>query len=112
METGTRLRSRIRTGIAIGAAAAALAAAGCAGVAAPVRGALYTDVAGPLDAGARVGTKEGRACARSWLGLLATGDASIKSAAEAGGISRIESVDSHSSWLLVTGRFCTIVRGS
>jgi len=90
----------------------ALAAAGCAGVASPVTGALYTDVQGPLEAGARVGIKEGRACARSWLGLFATGDASIKSAAEAGGISQIDSVDSHSSWLLVTGSFCTIVRGS
>ena len=89
-----------------------LAATGCAGVASPVTGALYTDVQGPLDAGSRVGIKEGRACARSWLGLFATGDASIKSAAEAGAISEIESVDTHSKWLLVTGSFCTIVRGS
>jgi hypothetical protein len=89
-----------------------LAAAGCASVASPVSGALYTDVVGPLHAGERVGQKEGRACARSLLGLIATGDASIKSAAEAGGISKIESVDHHSRWLLVTGSFCTIVRGS
>ena len=59
-----------------------------------------------------MGLKEGRACARSLFGLVATGDASIKSAAEAGGISEIESVDHHSTWLLVTGSFCTIVRGS
>lgn len=93
-------------------AAFAAAGAGCAGVASPVTGVLYTDVRGPIQAGQRVGAKEGRACARSWLGLIATGDASIKSAAEAGGISRIESVDHHSSWRLVTGSFCTIVRGS
>jgi hypothetical protein len=90
----------------------ALGATGCAGIASPATGILYTDVQGPLQAGARVGLKEGRACARSWLGLFATGDASIKSAAEAGAISQIESVDTHSSWLLVTGSFCTIVRGS
>jgi hypothetical protein len=89
-----------------------LAAAGCQGVAAPVAGVLYTDVKGPLHAGERVGQKEGRACARSLLGLVATGDASIRSAAEAGGISKIDSVDHHSSWRLVTGSFCTIVRGS
>jgi TRL-like protein family len=90
----------------------ALAAAGCQGVASPVAGALYTDVKGPLHAGERVGQKEGRACARSLLGLFATGDASIQSAAEAGGISKIDSVDHHSSWTLVAGSFCTIVRGS
>ena len=98
-----------RIAIALGLA---LAASGCMGVASPVTGALYTDVTGPLHAGDRVGGKEGRACARSLLGLFATGDASIKSAAEAGGISKIDSVDHHSSWLLVTGSFCTIVRGS
>jgi hypothetical protein len=90
----------------------ACAAAGCQGVASPVAGALYTDVEGPLHAGERVGQKEGRACARSLLGLVATGDASIRSAAEAGGISKIDSVDHHSSWTLVVGSFCTIVRGS
>lgn len=99
------------TRIAIGLGAL-LFAAGCQGVASPVTGALYTDVSGPLHAGERIGGKEGRACARSFLGLFATGDASLKSAAEAGGISRIESVDHHSSWLLVSGSFCTIVRGS
>jgi hypothetical protein len=98
-----------RRALALGVA---LSATGCAGVASPVTGALYTDVQGPLDAGARVGIKEGRACARSWLGLLATGDASIKSAAEAGAISQIDSVDTHSKWMLVTGSFCTVVRGS
>lgn len=90
----------------------ALASAGCQGVASPVAGALYTDVKGPLHAGERVGQKEGRACARSLLGLFASGDASIQSAAEAGGISKIESVDHHSTWTVLAGSFCTIVRGS
>ena len=85
---------------------------GCLGVVTPAAGVLYTDVKGPLHPGERVGSKEGRACARSILGLIATGDASIKSAAEAGGISRIDSVDTHSEWMLVMGSFCTIVRGS
>ena len=88
------------------------AAMGCASVYSPAAGAIWLDVKGPVDAGDKVGTKEGRACAKSYLGFVAMGDASIKAAAAAGGISKIDSVDHHSTWMVVMGQYCTIVRGS
>jgi hypothetical protein len=75
-------------------------------------GLIWTDVQAPIDAGDKVGAKEGRSCAQSILGILATGDASIKAAAAAGGITKIDSVDHHSTWMVIVGEFCTIVRGS
>jgi hypothetical protein len=87
-------------------------AMGCASVYSPAAGTIWMDVKGPVDAGDRVGAKEGRACAQSILGVYATGDASIKAAAAAGGIKKIDSVDHHSTWMLVMGEYCTIVRGS
>ena len=87
-------------------------AMGCASVYSPAAGMIWMDVKGPVDAGDKVGAKEGRACAQSILGVFATGDASIKAAAAAGGITRIDSVDHHSTWKLVMGEYCTIVRGS
>ena len=61
----------------------------------------------------RPGAKEGQACAQSILGLVAQGDASIKAAAKAGGITKIDSVDHYSRNLLgIIADFCTIVRGS
>ena len=87
-------------------------AMGCASVYSPAAGMIWMDVKGPVDAGDKVGAKEGRACAQSILGVFATGDASIKAAAAAGGITRIDSVDHHSTWTVVMGQYCTIVRGS
>jgi len=87
-------------------------AMGCASVYSPAAGAIWLDVKGPVDAGDRVGAKEGQACAKSILGMVATGDASIKAAAAAGGITKIDSVDHHSTWMVVMGQYCTIVRGS
>jgi hypothetical protein len=84
---------------------------GCAVVWSPVPG-YWMDVYGPIQAGDRVGDKEGRACAKTMLGIYATGDASIKAAAEAGGITKIDSVDHHSTNKILMGEFCTIVRGS
>ena len=87
-------------------------AIGCASVYSPAAGMVWMDVQGPVDAGDRVGAKEGQACAKSILGMVATGDASIKAAAAAGGITKIDSVDHHSTWMVVMGEYCTIVRGS
>ena len=79
----------------------------------PAIGVLYTEVYGPIDAGGKVGNKEGRACVQSILGLIATGDASIKEAARDGGITQIGSVDHYTRNILgILGEFCTIVRGS
>ena len=87
--------------------------AGCITVYTPALGILYTEVEGPIDAGSSVGNKEGRACAQSILGLVATGDATIKAAAADGGINNIGSVDHYTRNILgILGEFCTIVRGS
>ena len=87
-------------------------ASGCAGVASPAMGGIWMDVKGPIGSNGAVGAKEGKACAQSILGMFATGDASIKAAAANGGISRIDSIDHHSTWMVVLGEFCTVVRGS
>ena len=85
---------------------------GCAGVMSPAAGAIWMDVKGPIQAGNKVGAKEGRACASSIAGLIATGDASIATAAANGGITNIDSVDHHSTTKVIFSEFCTIVRGS
>ncbi|GIW45426.1 MAG: hypothetical protein KatS3mg077_2708 [Candidatus Binatia bacterium] len=91
-----------------------LALAACQPVAAPLIGTLYMDVKGPITATeATTATKQGRACAQSILGLVASGDASIEAAAKAGGIKQIVSVDHESHHILgIVGSFCTIVRGN
>jgi hypothetical protein len=102
---------RITMGIVAVAAAAMLG--GCMPVYSPAVGLILTDVYGPIDAGDTVGSKEGKACAQSILALVAQGDASIKAAAQAGGITKIGSVDHYSRNLLgIVAEFCTIVRGS
>ncbi len=86
---------------------------GCISVYTPAMGVLFTEVYGPVDAGTTVGSREGKACAQSILGLVATGDASIQTAARNGGITNIGSVDHYTRNLLgILGEFCTIVRGS
>ena len=90
----------------------ALGLGGCATVASPAIGFLITDVKGPIDAEGSLGSKEGRACAKSYLGVYAVGDASIAAAARAGGITNVTTVDHHSKHMVVIGEFCTIVRGN
>ena len=86
---------------------------GCIGVKAPVLGVLVTDdVKWDGMAKGKLGKKEGRACAKSYLALFATGDASIKAAAENGGITNVMSVDHESKWIILIGKYCTIVRGT
>jgi hypothetical protein len=113
-EGGEMMRTaprRLASGLAL--AGSMLLLTGCLSVSTPAAGILFTDVYGPVDAGEKVGTKEGTACARSFLGLVARGDASVKAAARAGGITRIDTVDYHSTSLLsIVTEFCTIVRGS
>ncbi|MCX7944389.1 MAG: TRL-like family protein [Deltaproteobacteria bacterium] len=87
---------------------------GCTTVPAPVMGILYTDVKFPSDApnSAKVVEKKGEACATTILGLVATGDASLASAAAEAKITQITAVDYHSTNILMLyGKFCTIVRG-
>ena len=94
--------------------AACLILTGCAGVASPVVGVIYTDVKGPITATSNArGSDQGTAEATSILGLIAMGDASIEAACEQGGISTISSVD-HKSWSILGlySKFTTIVTGS
>ena len=86
---------------------------GCAIVASPVAGGLYTQVKAPLtaDPGAS-SSKVGTAMAKSILGLVAIGDASIDAAMKNGGIRRINHVDYESkSILFFYGEFKVIVYG-
>ncbi len=85
---------------------------GCQPVHAPLMGIIYLDVKGPIMATDEAGTKEGKACAQSILGLVATGDASIEAAKKAGGIQQVSYIDHHSTSILgVVAEFCTIVKG-
>lgn len=85
---------------------------GCIAVGTPAQGLLLTNVTWDGDAEGELGSKEGRACARSILGLVADGDASIEAAAANGGISEVTRVDHYTSNLLgILGEYCTIVGG-
>ena len=74
--------------------------AGCAGfMQAPVvppLGFVFTDYKAPLDAdyaGANLGSKVGTASTMNILGLVALGDASVKTAAGSSGISAVQCAD-------------------
>lgn len=74
------------------AAFAALLLTGC--VKSPLVGGLYTDVKDGLAVTGNAGSsKVGTAEAKSYLGLVALGDASIQTAAREAGITRIHHVD-------------------
>lgn len=86
---------------------------GCISVATPAVGVLLTDVTWDGETEGDVGSKEGRACARSILGLVADGDASIEAAAANGGIDEVTRVDHHTNNMLgIIGEYCTIVGGN
>ena len=92
----------------------AMSVAGCAPVATPAIGLLYTGVAWDGGVKGATGPKRGEACATSVLGLIATGDASVETAANSAGITDITGTD-HSSTIIflgIYGKYCTIVYGS
>lgn len=77
-------------------------------------GMLYTEIKAPVGAGAGAMnySKVGTSKATSILGLVATGDASIKAAAANGGISSIKYVDYDAKNILgVYGEYTTTVYG-
>lgn len=88
---------------------------GCAGIVqSPVAGGIYTEVKAPLSsAGTAAGSsKVGRAMAKTILGWVASGDASIETAMKNGGIRRIHHVDYEAkSILFFYGEFTTTVYG-
>lgn len=77
-------------------------------------GVLYTEVKSPVAAGAEgvSYSKMGVSKATSILGLIATGDASIKAALDDGKITRIKYVDYSSKNILgIYGEYTTTVYG-
>lgn len=104
---------KLRTFALVALASATTLLSGCAVVASPSVGFLYTDVQGPITVGNAKGTaKTGQACVNNILGLISTGDASVDAAKKAGGISNVSSVDHSSKVILgLYGQFCTVVKG-
>ena len=86
---------------------------GCAFVASPVTGFLYTDVKAPLAVTSNSGsTKVGTAKMQSILGWVATGDASIEAAAKSAGITKIHHVDYEANSILgIVASFTVVVYG-
>jgi hypothetical protein len=107
----------MRTQIAsvLGLGFLSLCAQGCLAMPtqAPVTGIIYSDVQGHSNATSNVvGSKRGEACAMSILGLVALGDASANTAAQAGGITKIGVVDTDMFGVLgLFAKHCTVVRG-
>ncbi len=90
-----------------------MAVTGCQPVASPLMGIILNDTKFGWEATTNTdATKEGKACANTILGLVATGDASISAAKAAGGITQVAHVDhSAKSILGIIAEFCTIVKG-
>ncbi|MCK5889102.1 MAG: TRL-like family protein [Methylococcales bacterium] len=86
---------------------------GCATGYSPVGVGLITDVKGPISATEMTGSKTGKACATTTLGLINKGDASIEAAKQDGNISVVASVDYHTKGFYpIFGKTCTIVTGN
>ena len=106
----TRRSSRI---LIIGLATAALfCLGGCVTTTFPVAGAWTQDVRVTLDGKIASGSKKGQACATSYMGVFAIGDASVEAAAANGGITRVKSVEAVVNSRIVFGKYCTVVRGN
>ena len=90
-----------------------LGLAGCQPVASPLLGVFYNETKyGWVATSLSSTTKEGKACAQTILGLVATGDASISAAKAAGGVTEVAHVDHYAKSILgIIGEWCTIVKG-
>lgn len=77
-------------------------------------GFIYTDTTTPHHVTENnLGNKKGEACATSILGIVTTGDASIRAAANAGAIKEISAIDtSFRNILGVYAKYCTVVSGT
>ncbi len=90
-----------------------LAFVGCAMAQTPVNGAFYSSVkSAGVATEAYGGSARGEACAASYLGAIALGDASIDTAKKNGNIAQVTAVDHESSNIFVFyAKYCTIVYG-
>ena len=79
----------------------------------PVTGALYSGTQGATAATSNpIGGKKGESCAMSILGIIGLGDSSIATAAKAGGVSKVSTVDSNNFQVLgIYAKNCTVVTG-
>lgn len=90
-----------------------LALTGCANGLSPVGVGLITDVKGPLTATTAGGNKKGTACAKTVLGLVNSGDASIAAAKAAGNIGTVAYADYHTKGFYpFFGTTCVTVTGN
>ena len=93
------------------------ALSGCAGFAFQSRGTTFASLYNSTQVNEgvtmnNVGAKRGQACASSILGLVTTGDASVATAAKAGGIAKVGSIDhEHTNLLGVYSTYCVNVTG-
>lgn len=96
------------------ATVALVAVTGCATSGSPLTGTLYSDVQhGQVATTTTSSSRTGTACAQSFLGAVALGDASIQAAKSAGQISNVSSVDAQSMNILgFYAKYCTIVKGN
>ena len=89
---------------------------GCAAMSAnsPVSGFAYTSAKGATAVTSNdIGAKTGTSCATSILGIVGLGDSSIASAAKAGSITKVSTVDSENTVILgVWAKNCTVVTGN
>lgn len=99
-------------------AVAALTLSGCAGFAFASHGPIGNiGIYGDTQANEHVTDnalkgKTGEACAKSILGLVTTGDASVPAAARQGGITKIASVDNKFNQVLgLYATYCVVVTG-
>jgi hypothetical protein len=86
---------------------------GCAVVKSPVTGLIYSDVKAPFAVTSNTGAdKVGTAQAKSILGIVGIGDASIETAAKSAGITRIHHVDEHITGILgIYATYTVVVYG-
>lgn len=77
------------------------------------QGAIYNDATMAVAANPGVqATKTGKACANSYVGLIATGDASVETAMKNAGITKVATMNQHTNNILgVYGEYCTVVTG-
>jgi len=107
-----RMKKILGLGLAL-AFAAAIACSG-GGYSAPSGSIMQnTTLNHEVPAPSGVGGKSGEACVVGYLGIISSGDASIKAAAAAGGISTVKTVDYKNDNLLGTliAKTCTIANG-
>lgn len=97
----------------IGLFSVSLLLTGCADGMNPVKYGLVTDVKGPITAtDYAIGSKTGTSCAKNILGLSASGDASILTAARNANIRKVTTVGYSTDGIyLFYGKTCVIVTG-